>query len=142
MGNIRHARFALDEIKSSLGDSREKEPYIRAAKAFISFASAVLLHLPLPEEMPEAKDFLPLLPFGLRAFALYVQAHYLYLQGDYGKSAGIVEATLDMGASRYPIPAIYLHLVAVMDYMSLRKTDEAQEHLLPCRNWDSASAEN
>ena len=100
VGNIRHARFALDEIKSSLGDSREKEPYIRAAEAFISFASAVLLHLPLPEEMPEAKDFLPLLPFGLRAFALYVQAHYLYLQGDYGKSAGIVEATLDMGASR------------------------------------------
>ena len=140
VGNIRYARFALDEIKSSLGDSREKEPYIRAAEAFISFASAVLLHLPLPEEMPEAKDFLPLLPFGLRAFALYVQAHYLYLQGDYGKSAGIVEATLDMGASHYPIPAIYLHLVAVMDYMSLRKTDEAQEHLLAA--WKTARADD
>lgn len=136
VGNIRHARFALDEIKNSLGNGREKGPYIRAAEAFISFASAVLLHLPLPEEMPEAQDFLPLLPFGLRAFALYVQAHYLYLQGDYGKSAGIVEATLDMGASSYPIPAIYLHLVAVMDYMSLRKTDEAQEHLLAA--WKTA----
>ena len=96
----------------------------------MAFAAAVLLHLPLPEEMPPTDEFLPLLPPGLRSFALYVQAHFLYLQGDYGKSVGIVEATLDMGAAQYPIPAIYLHLVAVMDYMSLRQTDKAQEHLL------------
>lgn len=35
-----------------------------------------------------------------------------------------------MGAARYPIPAIYLHLVAVMDYMSLKQTDQARTHLL------------
>ena len=35
-----------------------------------------------------------------------------------------------MGAGRYPIPAIYLHLVAVMDCMSLKQTDLAREHLL------------
>ena len=34
-----------------------------------------------------------------------------------------------MGAGRYPIPAIYLHLVAVMDYMSLKQTDMARSHL-------------
>ena len=42
----------------------------------------------------------------------------------------MVEATLAMGAASYPIPAIYLHLVAVMDYMSLKKPDQAQAHLL------------
>lgn len=40
-----------------------------------------------------------------------------------------------MGAEEYPIPAIYLHLVAVMDYMSLRRSDSAQAHLLAARGW-------
>ena len=86
--------------------------------------------------MPEVESFLPLLPPGLRAFALYVQAHYLYLKEEYARSAGIVEATLAMGAANYPIPAIYLHLVAVMDYMSLKQPDRAEVHLLTA--WEIA----
>lgn len=35
-----------------------------------------------------------------------------------------------MGAKFYPIPAIYLHLVAVMNYMSLKQTRQVQDHLL------------
>ena len=91
----------------------------------------MLLHLPLPEEIPSVHEFLPLLPPGLRAFALYVLAHYLYLKEDYSRSAGIVEATLAMGGEEYPIPAIYLHLVAVMDYMSLRELEKAECHSWP-----------
>ena len=82
------------------------------------------------------QSFLPLLPPGPRAFALYVYAHYLYLQQQYGQSIGIVEATLSMGAEQYPIPAIYLHLVAVMNCMSLRQTERAKAHLLAA--WDLA----
>ena len=85
---------------------------------------------PLPEGLPDTQDFLPLLPQGLRAFALYIQAHYLYLKGEYGPSAGLVEGALSMGAAAYPIPALYLHLVAVMDYMSLKQTQKARAHLL------------
>lgn len=77
-----------------------------------------------------------MLPPGLRAFAMYVQAHYIYLKGDYEHSAGIVEGTLAMDAARYPIPAIYLHLVAVMDYVSLKRTDRAEAHLLAA--WEIA----
>ena len=73
---------------------------------------------------------MPLLPPGIRAFALYVQAHYLYLKQEYQRSVGLVEASLVMGAEAYPIAAIYLHLVAVMDYMSLREQEQAQKHLL------------
>ena len=105
-------------------------------EVFVAFAAAVLLHLPLPAEMPPTKEFLPLLPPGLRAFALYVQAHYLYLKEEYARSAGVVEATLAMGASAYPISAIYLHLVAVMDYMSMKQPDRAQTHLLTA--WEIA----
>ena len=136
VGEIRRAKFALGELNAALAAAGEQSPQFRAASAFVAAAGAVLLHLPLPEGLSDAKDFLPLLPTGLRAFALYVQAHYLYLTGSYGPSAGTVEATLAMGAVRYPIPAIYLHLVAVMDYMSLKQTDQAKAHLLAA--WDLA----
>ncbi len=136
MGRIDHARNALKEIKRTLAAGGQTAPAVRAMETFVAFAAAVLLHLPLPEEMPPAEEFLPLLPLGVRAFALYVQAHYLYLKEEYAHSAGIVEATLSMGASAYPIAAIYLHLVAVMDYMSLKQTDRAQTHLLTA--WEIA----
>ena len=133
---IQRAEFALVELNASLASAGEQVPEFRAAAAFISFTGTVLLHLPLPEEMPRAESFLPLLPPGLRAFALYVQAHYLYLKQEYDHSAGIVEATLAMGASYYPIPAIYLHMIAVMDYMSMKQTDRAEAHLL--KAWEIA----
>jgi DNA-binding CsgD family transcriptional regulator len=136
IGQIARARFALDELNHSLAAAGEQSPEFRAAAAFIAVTGAVLLHLPLPEKLPDAGSFLPLLPPGLRAFALYVQAHYLYLKGEYGQSAGIVEATLSMGASAWPIPAIYLHLVAVMAYMSLKQPDRARTHLLTA--WEIA----
>lgn len=136
VGQIQKARFALGELNASLSAAGKQSPQFRAAAAFVASAGAVLLHLPLPGEMPETEIFLPYLPPGLRAFALYVQAHYLYLKEDYARSAGIVEATLAMGAAKYPIPAIYLHLVSVMDYMSLKRSDRAEEHLL--KAWDIA----
>lgn len=64
--------------------------------------ASVLLHLPLPDGMTPARRFLPLLPPGLRSFALYVQAHYLYLQEEYEKSAGVVEATLPWAPRNIP----------------------------------------
>ena len=139
-GNIKHAKYALAEIKSTLAVDAGKSAYIRSIEAFVAFASSVLLHLPLPDEMPPVEEFLPFLPPGLRAFALYVQAHYLYLKGEYAKSVGAVEATLNMGADRYPIPSIYLHLVAVMDYMSLKQKDRAQNHLLAA--WELAQPDD
>ena len=136
VGEIARAKFALGELDAFLAGAGKQVPQFRAAAAFVASAGAVLLHLPLPEELPEGESFLPLLPTGLRAFAVYIQAHYLYLQGDYARSAGVAEATLAIGGSRYPIPAIYLNLVAVMDYMSLKQTDRAESHLLAA--WELA----
>lgn len=136
MGRPDHARHALREIKSTLKADGAADPALEAAQAFVAFGAVVLLHLPLPEEMPPAEDFLPLLPPGLRAFALYVKAHCLYLKGEYGRSVGVVEATLAMGAQAYPISAIYLHLVGVMSYMSLKQTERARDHLLAA--WELA----
>ena len=136
IGQIRRAKFALGELNTALSGAGEQSPQLRTASAFVAAAGAVLLHLPLPEGLPDIQTFLPVLPPGLRAFALYLQAHYRYLKGDYGPSAGVVEGALAMGAAHYPIPAIYLHLVAVMDYMSLKQAQRAKEHLLAA--WELA----
>ena len=85
---IQHARFALDEVQMFLTEGAEQTPQRKAAAAFVAATSAVLLHLPLPESLPSTQEFLPLLPTGLRAFALYVQAHYLYLHQNYTQSIG------------------------------------------------------
>ena len=66
------------------------------------------------------------LPQGLRAFALYVFAHQMYLQGNFDKSVGIVEAALAMGGGCYPIPAVYLHLAAVMSYVANKRKEQAE----------------
>ena len=133
---IRHARFALGEMQKFLSAVAERAPHLRAVGAFVAATSAVLLHLPLPRSLSSVQEFLPLLPPGLRAFALYVQAHYLYLRHNYAQSIGVAETALAMGAEQYPIPAIYLHLIAVMDYMRLKKTEPAQAHLLAA--WEIA----
>ena len=131
LGQIPRARHGLEEVRAILAAADETTPpQLRASAAFIVSAAAVLLHLPLPAELANAQAYIRFLPPGLRMFALYVQAHHTYLQGDYSKSIGIVETTFAMQTEVFPIPAIYMHLVAVMDYMGLKQPEKAQEHLL------------
>ena len=96
----------------------------------------MLLHLPAPASVSDTDALLPLLSPGLRAFALYVRAHAVYLSGDYARSLGIAEAALLAQGAVHPIPSIYLRLVAVMDLVSLRRVDEARAHLLAA--WELA----
>lgn len=133
-----HLHFSQDgnalsnfaQIEHALHDIGDDSPQAQAVAAFVAAAASVLLHLPLPQDMPDMEKVLSLLPQGLRAFALYIQAHSLYLKGAYALSAGIAQAALTMGGNRFPIPAIYLHLVAVMDYMSLKDVEQAHRYLM------------
>ncbi|MCD8014543.1 MAG: helix-turn-helix transcriptional regulator [Lachnospiraceae bacterium] len=136
---IHLARHALSEMEKTFADVNKDEksqPELRAMSAFVSTTAAVLLHLPLKNESAFSAENRMLLPEGLRFFSCYVQAHYAYLQGDYGRSIGIVETSLSFMPKLYPIPAIYLRLVAVMDYMSLKNTEKAKEQML--KAWELA----
>lgn len=138
LGRINDARFALDGALGSLNSELggDTPPEIAAMAAFIGNAASALLHLPAPKPVQAAPDLLPLLPPGLRLFACYVRAHRLYLEGAYEQSYGIVLGAFAMADALYPIPAIYLHLAAVMSLMALRRTDEARQHVLAA--WDIA----
>lgn len=138
LGRINDARFALDgalgSLNSEIGGGTPSK--VTAMATFIGNAASALLHLPAPKSVQAAPDLLPLLPPGLRLFACYVKAHRLYLEGAYEQSYGIVLGASAMAEALYPIPAIYLHLAAVMSLMALRRTDEARQHVLAA--WDIA----
>ena len=135
-----NALAGLGQIENALRDMESSSPQLKAVTAFVAATASILLHLPLPQNMPDTEKILPLLPQGLRSFALYVRAHSLYLDGKYALSAGIAEAALTMDGNQYPIPAIYLHLVAVMDYMSLKDVDQAHKHLMDA--WSCAQPDD
>ncbi len=124
-------REAFAKIESELQAIDDKTlPEHRAFTICVVTGAAVLLHLPVDGSLPPLKSLIHLLPPGLRFFALYIQAHQAYLKEAYNESIGIVETALALQTVVYPIPTIYLHLLATMDYMSLKKTKEAKEHLL------------
>ncbi len=138
LGNVEEARETLRDAKASLAQAGllNRNDGLGATAAFIMRTARVLLHLPEPEGLPAARETLPLLPPGLRLFACYVEAHRLYLDGQYETSLGLALGAFAMMDEVYPIPTIYLHLVAVMDLMSLRRVDDARHHLLAA--WDLA----
>ena len=137
IGRIDRARQGLAGLQATVASLDDEAPSdIRAAGTALAAAAAVLLHLPVPLDTKEIQRAIGQLPAGLRMFALYIQAHRAYLQKDYGRSIGIAEAGFAIHHTLYPIPAIYLHLVAVMSCMSLKRTDEAKAHLLAA--WDIA----
>ena len=137
LGQIYKVGYTLTEVRRILASVDENAPpQMRAVAVFVVTTAAVLLHLPLPENVAALQEYIRLLPPGLRMFAFYVQAHQTYLQGDYSKSIGIVETAFAMQTEIYPISSIYMHMVAVMDYMSIKQPEQAQAHLMAA--WDLA----
>ncbi|MCC8168238.1 MAG: LuxR C-terminal-related transcriptional regulator [Clostridiales bacterium] len=131
LDRIHRARQAMTQVSATVNSIDENTPPIyRAYAVCVATGACVLLHLPLPENLPPLQGLIPSLPSGLRIFALYVQAHSAYLKGQYGVCIGIAETALVLEEKLYPIPSIYLHLVATMGYVNLRQSEEAREHLL------------
>ena len=76
------------------------------------------------------------LPEGMRLWGCYVMAHEAYLNQQYEKSLGIVQACLALTGKIYPIAEIYLRLVAAMDAMSLRDQELARTYFMEA--WELA----
>ncbi len=139
--HIHRARFALAELENTLKTMDDSTPYpLRALASCVAKAAAVLLHLPVSGALQNVDSAIRLLPPGLQFFALYVRAHQAYLEEDYKGSIGMVETALALQPAVYPIANIYLHMVATMDYMSLKKPQEAKRHLLSA--WELAQPDD
>ncbi len=141
LDRIPRARQAMTQLQVTVASTDENTPPTEKALAIcVSTGASVLLHLPLPKILSPLKQYISLLPTGLKLFVLYIEAHHAYLNQQYGACIGIAETALALESELYPIPTIYLHLVAAMGYMSLRQLDQAREHLLEA--WQIAQPDN
>lgn len=128
LGRTQLSGYALTAVLESVRSHCKKKtpPQIRAVSIFIAHTASVLLHLSIPD-LPPMSEVLPALPPGLRFFSCYISAHQAYLDGDYSRSLGLCEAAFAVSPLLYPIPAIYLHLISAVDYMSLKRPQEAKD---------------
>lgn len=99
----------------------------KAACIFAAYLTSILLHMPPEKEIPPLQEYLPLLPVGQRMFAISLLAHKLYLDGEYAKALGLVNATLILPDKMYPLSVIYLKCVEAMCLINLKKRDDAIE---------------
>ena len=139
LNRINSARLGLNSLEQSLELYAQKNKENKALIVFMAGASRVLLHLPV-EDMTELAESIAELPGGMRLWGCYVMAHEAYLAQEYEKSLGIVEACLSLSSHIYPIAMIYLHLMAAMDAMSLRKQELAKQHFM--KAWDLAEPDD
>ncbi len=131
LDRIAKAREAMGHLQAVMNNINENTPSEHKALAVcISTGASVLLHLPLPKVLSPLKKYIHALPPGLRLLVLYVEAHHCYLNKQYGAAIGIAETALALESELYPIPSIYLHLVATMGYINMRHPELAREHLL------------
>lgn len=140
-GHIHLAHFALNDMKTQLlaGFRRESPAVLHAIGIFTATTASVLLHAPLIET-PPLEDYIRYLPEGIRLFALFVLAHKAYLGKNYERSLAIADTALCLSEKNYPLPSIYLHLIASIDLMNLMRLDDAQERFL--KAWQIAKPDN
>ena len=122
------AMASLQKLTESIDDNTPLKD--RALITCIFTGAAVLLHLPLPKILTPLKTYIHMMPAGLRLFVLYIEAHHAYLNGQYGVAIGIAETALALEGEVYPIPTIYLHLIASMGYINKNYPEIAKQHLL------------
>ncbi len=131
LDRIPRARQAMTQIIATAKNADAVTvPQYKSYAVCMATAAGMLLHLPIPENSVPIKRILNTLPTGIRLFALYIEAHEAYLNKRYDACIAVAETALALEEKLYPIPSIYLHLVAVMGYINIRETEQTKEHLL------------
>ena len=131
-GETRLAMRAFERLMADLHEKQPSGPKTRAIGAMVATTASVLLHLPVQGGM-DLMQCIARLPNGLKMWGCYLLAHGAYLEKNYAGSLAIAELALAMSSQAYPVPTIYVHLVAAMDLMSLKRVEEALTHI--ARAW-------
>ena len=125
------ADYGLNEVKQKAKLAFHKRASNEAHVAMLFFTNliAVLMHIK-DKEIPEMYDSLEKLPKGLRVFGAYILAHKAYLNKDYRRALGIADIALSLPEKHYPLPQIYLHLIAAVSLINTKHIDEAKTHFI------------
>ncbi|MEG2929568.1 MAG: LuxR C-terminal-related transcriptional regulator [Oscillospiraceae bacterium] len=122
IGTVRHNFSQLQGLAKCKSSSKKN-----AVATFIMSMTAVLLHRPTAQPIP-LESSVKYLPEGMKLYSLYALAHLWYLNGEYGRSMGIAESGLAMSELTYPIPFIYLNLIAAIDCINLQQIERAKSY--------------
>ena len=129
-GDTHRAMRAFERLLADLQKElpAQPSPLLHAIGALAVTTASVLLHLPVASDV-DLRQCISCLPDGLKLWACYLLAHKTYLEKNYSGSLAIAELALSMIPKLYPVPTIYVHLVAAMDLMSLKRVEEARQHV-------------
>ena len=129
-GETRLAMRAFEHLMADLQKDVQSQsvPLLNAIRDLLVTTASVLLHLPVAGDV-DLRQHLSCLPDGLKLWACYLLAHKAYLEKNYSGSLAMAELALSMNPKLYPVSAIYVHLVAAMDLMSLKRVPEAMQHI-------------
>lgn len=126
-GNTHLAMEAMERMQADLQKEPESTSVLHAIGVFSVTASSVLLHLPMNHDA-DLQKYICYLPEGLKLWACYMLAHKMYLEKNYSGSLAIAELALSLSPQLYPVGSIYVHLVAAMNLMNLKRVEEAKRH--------------
>ncbi len=140
-GHTHLTRFAMQNLQTqvSMGLKTDAPSNLHAIGIFTATASAVLLHLPVPQ-IPPLEEYLRYLPKGMKLYACYILAHKAYLQKDYSRALAIADTGMSVSEELYPIPFIYLHIISAIALINLKRSDEAMLRI--GKAWDIAQKDN
>ena len=129
-GDTHRAMRAFERLLADLQKDLRAQPtpLLHAIGALTVTTASVLLHLPVASDA-DLRQCISCLPDGMKLWACYLLAHKTYLEKNYSGSLAIAELALSMIPKLYPVPTIYVHLVAAMDLMSLKRVEEARQHV-------------
>ena len=129
-GDTHRAMRAFERLLADLQKELQAQPspLLHAIGALTVTTASVLLHLPVASDV-DLRQCISCLPDGMKLWACYLLAHKTYLEKNYSGSLAIAELALSMIPKLYPVPTIYVHLVAAMDLMSLKRVEEARQHV-------------
>ena len=131
LDRINSARLGLERLKEylekAMAENTDKKT--RACCVFVASAAHTLLHLQVGD-IPPLAEYLTEFTKGMQLWGAYVLAHKAYLNKEYERSLGIVQACIMTCDKIYPIAMIYLNLVAAMDAMNMMKKDKAKEYFM------------
>ena len=142
LDRINSARLSLDQLQVCLKKAmaEDVDNNTRACCVFVASMAKTVLHLDIGNDMPQLSEYVAELPKGMQLWSAYVLAHRAYLNNEYERSLGIVQASLMTCGGVYPIAMIYLNLVAAMDSMNLKQTDCAKEYFM--KAWELARSDD
>ena len=131
LGNPSASRMGFRNIQECLLVAKDSSAPkgAMASCVFANYLAMVLMHLPT-DGLPPLQDFLPSLPSGLRAYAVYVLAHNAYLHKEYKRALGLCQSVFLMLDGCYPVAMEYLYCVIIMCLINLKQQDEAREALI------------